>query len=185
MCSLEEAWGTNFSNVEKFNYNEIYNSDDSSSFQKSEPPSNTNLPPNKNNFSRSYERLPETSGPPNRYNDGHNYYNYNISNDRYALNKDDNDTYKQPNVVNQPNLINPNRNINPYSTFNNNSNNDELISIKQSLNNLKSLNKDLKKKIKKIEKHNKYNEMIIYVCIFMAVVFILDIILHIAVYYKK
>jgi hypothetical protein len=69
-CSLDEAWGMNPAPV-KYPKSDVYTGDGKSIYNDCE---NTNTePPLKKSWSRTNERLPQTSGPTNRY--GGNYEN--------------------------------------------------------------------------------------------------------------
>ena len=71
-CSLDEAWGMNSAPV-KYPKSDVYAGDGKSIYNDCENSNNETEPPLKKSWSRTNERLPQTSGPTNRY--GGNYEN--------------------------------------------------------------------------------------------------------------
>ena len=71
-CSLDEAWGMNPAPV-KYPKSDVYTGDGKSIYNDCENSNTMSDPPLKKSWSRTNERLPQTSGPTNRY--GGNYEN--------------------------------------------------------------------------------------------------------------
>ena len=71
-CSLDEAWGMNPAPV-KYPKSDVYTGDGKSIYNDCETSNNMADPPLTKSWSRTNERLPQTSGPTNRY--GGNYDN--------------------------------------------------------------------------------------------------------------
>jgi hypothetical protein len=71
-CSLDEAWGMNSAPV-KYPKSDVYTGDGKSIYNDCENSNTMTEPPLKKSWSRTNERLPQTSGPTNRY--GENYEN--------------------------------------------------------------------------------------------------------------
>jgi len=71
-CSLDEAWGMNPAPV-KYPKSDVYTGDGKSIYNDCENSNTITEPPLKKSWSRTNERLPQTSGPTNRY--GENYEN--------------------------------------------------------------------------------------------------------------
>jgi hypothetical protein len=71
-CSLDEAWGINPAPV-KYPKSDVYTENGKSIYNDCENSNTMTEPPLKKSWSRTNERLPQTSGPTNRY--GGNYEN--------------------------------------------------------------------------------------------------------------
>jgi hypothetical protein len=71
-CSLDEAWGVNPAPV-KYPKSDVYTGDGKSIYNDCEKSNSSMEPPLTKSWSRTNERLPQTSGPTNRY--GGNYDN--------------------------------------------------------------------------------------------------------------